>query len=152
MAAHLTMLQSDGRDKNDRGRLLSRISNIAGRKGWPSLSGSRSDIVQGRIDRRRDHEEARNGNGRAGDLDGYGAADGPEHRDEGRRREYRGRQSDRQLDRRLGGDPRVVGDPAFGIPVRAADQIELVINLKTTKALGLTIPQTLLSTADEVIE
>ena len=86
MAAHLTMLQSDGRDKNDRGRLLSRISNIAGRKGWPSLSGSRSDIVQGRIDRRRDHEEARNGNGRAGDLDGYGAADGPEHRDEGRRR------------------------------------------------------------------
>jgi putative tryptophan/tyrosine transport system substrate-binding protein len=44
------------------------------------------------------------------------------------------------------------GSKPGDLPVQATDRYTSAINLKTAKALGLTIPETLLATVDEVIQ
>jgi putative ABC transport system substrate-binding protein len=64
-----------------------------------------------------------------------------------------GADSVEQYDRAAGYIDRILkGEKPAELPVQAPTKFELVINLKTAKALGLTVPNALLAQVEEVIE
>ena len=69
------------------------------------------------------------------------AADAPQHADEGQDGEDGAKDADREIDRRVGGDARVLADPVLGIGMVAGNQVELVIAALVHPALEQVIVQ-----------
>ena len=55
------------------------------------------------------------------------AADMPQHDDEGPGGQHRGQQADHQVDRRVGRQPRILGDAVLGVLVLAVPQVEAAV-------------------------